>query len=126
VAEGAGADLEELLLHFAGEAADGAVVEPVGDRALFGLFQAIDGALLLVEIAGVFDFGFDGFEFVAGLGGERERSGRSNCRAALGRADEGVCPYVSVAPGRRGVCAYVSLNLDGCETMPLKVERDVD
>jgi hypothetical protein len=42
------------------------------------------------------------------------------------RADEGVCPYVSVAPGREGVCAYVSLNLDGCKTMPLKVERDVD
>jgi hypothetical protein len=43
-----------------------------------------------------------------------------------GWADEGVCPYVSLAPGRRGVCAYVRLNLDGCKTMPLKVERDVD
>ena len=33
------------------------------DMPLF--LQAVDGALLLVEVAGVFDFGFYGFEFVS-------------------------------------------------------------
>ena len=63
--EGAGAHLGQLFLHFAGKAADRAVVEPIGDVALLGFLQAIDGALLLSEIACVLDFGFDGLEFVA-------------------------------------------------------------
>ena len=68
MAESSGTDLEEFLLHFAGKAADGAVVEPVGDGTLLGFLQAIDGALLLGKIAGIFDFGFDGFEVVAFAG----------------------------------------------------------
>ena len=68
MAESAGTDLQKFLLHFAGEAADRTIVEPVGNRALLGFLQAIDGALLLGEIAGIFDFGFDGFEVVAFAG----------------------------------------------------------
>src|SRR6516225_1053236 len=60
VAEGAGADFQELLLHFAREAADGAVVEPVGNGSLLGLLETVDGALLLAEVAGVLDFGLHG------------------------------------------------------------------
>ena len=54
-------DLAQLFLHLAREAADGVVVEPVRDAALLGFFKAIDGALLLVEIASVFDLRFDRF-----------------------------------------------------------------
>src|SRR5208283_1618857 len=50
--------LAQLLLHFARQAADGVVVEPLGDVALLGFFQAVNSPLLLVEIAGIFDFGF--------------------------------------------------------------------
>ena len=63
--EGARAHALKLFLHLTREAADGGVVEPLGDRALFGLLQALDGALLLLQIAGVFDFDLDGFELVA-------------------------------------------------------------
>jgi hypothetical protein len=68
VAQGARADFEEFLLHLAGEAADGAVVEPVRNGALLGLLEAIDGALLLMEVAGVLDFGLDGLELVSFAG----------------------------------------------------------
>ena len=71
VAESARTNFEELFLHLAREAADGAVVEPVGNGALLGLLEAIDRTLLLREIAGVLDFSFDGFEVVARLRGER-------------------------------------------------------
>ena len=66
MAEGAGANLDQYFLHFAGEAADRAVVKPLRDGVLLGFFQALDGALLLQEIAFVFDFGFDGLQVVAG------------------------------------------------------------
>ncbi len=65
VGDGAGADFGQRFLHFAGEAADGLVVEPVGDVALLGFLETLDGAGLLLEISGVFDFGFDGLELVA-------------------------------------------------------------
>src|SRR5713226_319682 len=67
LAERLRSDMAELLLHLAREAADGPVVEPLRDAALLGLLQAVDGALLLVEIAGIFDFGFECLEFVADL-----------------------------------------------------------
>jgi len=42
-----------------------AIVEPLRNGVLLGLFQALNGALLLQKIAFVFDFGFDGLEVVA-------------------------------------------------------------
>src|SRR5579864_3850115 len=72
VAKRARADFEKFFLHFAGEAADGAVVKPVGDGALLGFLEAIDGTLLLREVAGVFDFSLDGLEIVARLRGGRD------------------------------------------------------
>ncbi len=53
----------ELLLHLAREAADGGVVEPFGDGFGLGFLEALDGLLLLLEVAGVLDFGFDRLEF---------------------------------------------------------------
>src|SRR5882724_1092909 len=84
LAEGLRRDVAELLLHFAGEAADRTVVEPLGDVALLGLFQAVDGPLLLVEIAGIFDFGFERLEFVTDVGGQ----GVSGWRLVIRGADE--------------------------------------
>lgn len=72
MAQGAGADLDEFLLHLAGETADRAIVEPVGNGALFGLLQTLNGALLLVKIAFVLNFGFDRLKFVA-------QGGRKSC-----------------------------------------------
>ena len=66
--QGLGTDFAQLLLHFSGKAAHSGVIEPVGNVALLGLLQAIDGSLLLAEIAFVLDFGFYGFEFVASGG----------------------------------------------------------
>jgi len=43
-----------------------AVVEPGGDFALLGFFEAVHGFALLVEVAGVFDLGFHGLHLVAG------------------------------------------------------------
>src|ERR1039457_6656285 len=53
LADGLGAQAGELLLHLAGEAADGGVVEPGGDGFGFGFFEALDGLGLLLEVAGV-------------------------------------------------------------------------
>ena len=47
---------------------DRVVVEPVGDGALLGFLHALDGALLLQQVAFVLDFGFDRLEFVAEFG----------------------------------------------------------
>ena len=71
LAEGAGADVGEFLAHFAREAADGGVVEPVRDVLALGGFEAVDGALLLGEVAAIFGFGFDGAPLVAEGGGEK-------------------------------------------------------
>src|SRR5438876_2741434 len=49
----------QFFVHLAGEAADRGVIKPLGDRALLGLLQALDGALLLLQVTGVFDGGFD-------------------------------------------------------------------
>src|ERR1700680_3781274 len=70
LAEGHGADAVEGLLHLAGEAADAAVVEPGGDGALLGLLHALDGAALLVEVAGVLDLGLDRLHLIADPSGE--------------------------------------------------------
>src|SRR5260370_30661718 len=43
----------QLLVHLAGEAADRLVVEPLGNGALFGFLQALDGALLLLQVTGI-------------------------------------------------------------------------
>ena len=65
LAQRAWADVHHLFVHLAREAGDLAVIEPVGNRALLGALQPLDGFGLLVEIAGVLDFGLDGLEFVA-------------------------------------------------------------
>ena len=70
LAQGTGTDSGESLLHLGGEAADGGVVEPCRDGALLGFAHLFDGAALLVEVAGVFDFGFDCFHLVADPGRE--------------------------------------------------------
>ena len=83
--DGARADALQLLLHLARQAADRGVVEPVRDAALLGLLQSLDGALLLLEVAGVFDLGLDGFEFVADSGTyyRRGRRGRRGFEASV-------------------------------------------
>ena len=70
LADGDGADALEGFAHLAREAADGAVLEPVGDGDGFGGFELFDGFLLLLEVAGEFDFGFDGAGFVAAGGAD--------------------------------------------------------
>ena len=67
LADGDGANALEGFAHLAGEAADDAVVDPVGNGDGFGGFELVDGLALLVEIAGELDFGFDGAGFVAQL-----------------------------------------------------------
>ena len=67
--ESARTDARELLVHLARKAADLAVLEPVGNDALLRLLQPLDGLGLLVEVAGVLDFGFDGLELVANSSG---------------------------------------------------------
>ena len=75
LADGHGADALQRFAHLAGEAADGAVFEPTGDGDGLGSFESFDGFLLLLEVAGELDFGFDGAGFVAesgaGDGGRR-------------------------------------------------------
>ena len=55
------------------EAADDAVVDPVGNGDAFGGFELGDGLLLLIEVAGELDLGFDGASFVAQLSAARRR-----------------------------------------------------
>jgi len=66
------ANFRQLLLHLARKPADRRVTKPLRYGPLLGFFQAINGALLLLEIAFVFDLGFNGFQFVAE--GRRERT----------------------------------------------------
>ena len=68
LAERGGADAGELFDHFAGETRAGGVVERCGDGAGFFGAETGHGFLLLREVAGEFDLGFDGFEFVADPG----------------------------------------------------------
>ena len=65
----------ELFIHLAREAGNLSVVEPVGDRALLGALQPLDGFGLLVEIAGIFDLGLDRLQFVADFRRKAEISG---------------------------------------------------
>src|SRR6202012_1621024 len=46
----------EFLLHFTGETADVAVIEPVGDGFCLGFAHLLNRAPLLIEVAGVLDF----------------------------------------------------------------------
>src|SRR5690348_16054201 len=46
----------ELLVHLARQTADLRVIEPFRNDTLFGFLQAFDGALLLLKVAGIFDF----------------------------------------------------------------------
>ena len=55
----------QFFVHLAGEAADRGVIKPFGDGALLGLLQPLNGALLLLQLAGILDGGLDGFQFVA-------------------------------------------------------------
>src|ERR1700730_15110214 len=63
--EGTRTNLDQRLLYLAGKAADRSIVEPLGNGVLFGFLEALDGAFLLQEIAGILDFGFDRLQFVA-------------------------------------------------------------
>ena len=63
--QGAGANLDQRFLYLAREAADRTVVEPWRNGVLLGLLEALDGALLLQEVAGVLDLSLDRLEFVA-------------------------------------------------------------
>src|SRR5581483_994219 len=65
MAQRARTDFGQLFLHLAREPAHRAVVEPFGNVALLSFLQPVDGALLLLKIAFVFDLRFDGLEFVA-------------------------------------------------------------
>ena len=73
LADGLRTELDELVLDLAGEATDGGVVEPVGDGFGLGFLEALDSLLLLLEVAGVLDFGFDRLEFDPDGGEERMR-----------------------------------------------------
>src|SRR6185437_9020250 len=55
LADGDGADAFKSFAHLAGEAADDAIVDPVGDGDGLGGFEFVDGLALLVEIAGKLD-----------------------------------------------------------------------
>ena len=68
LSDGLRTEAGEFFFHLARETADGSVVEPVGDGFGFGFLEALDGLVLLLEISGEFDFGFDGLEFVADRG----------------------------------------------------------
>src|SRR5690242_2969957 len=70
VAQRSRAHALKLFVHLAREAADFAIVEPFGDYALLGFLEPLDRLALLVEIAGVFDFGLDGLHLIARGGGE--------------------------------------------------------
>jgi len=65
LADGDRADAFEYFAHLAREAADGAVLDPSGDGDGLGGFELCDGLPLLLEVAGEFDFCFDGAGFVA-------------------------------------------------------------
>src|SRR6185312_7509727 len=71
VADGAWLDLGELFLHFAGKSADGAVVEPVGNISLFRFLKSLNRAVLLLQVALIFNFRLDRFELVADFRRER-------------------------------------------------------
>src|SRR5579859_107436 len=62
--QGARADTLQFFVHLTGEAADRLVIEPFRNGALLGFLQALDGALLLLQIAGIFDGGLHRLEFV--------------------------------------------------------------
>ncbi len=96
LADGLRTKAGELLLHLAREAADGGVVEPVGDGFGFGFLEALDGFLLLLEIAGVLDFGFDRFEFDPD--GARERRCVSAIKRVWTRMVESRAEARSTAP----------------------------
>src|SRR5690242_16200882 len=70
VSQRARTDAGELFVHLAREAAYLRVVEPFWDCALFRFLQALDGSLLLLEIAGVLDLRFHRLQFVARLRGK--------------------------------------------------------
>lgn len=59
LAEGFGADLGEFLDGFGAQAADGCVIDGVGDGSVFLAFGTGDFGFLALDVAGVFDVGFD-------------------------------------------------------------------
>jgi len=63
--QSAGANLDQRFLYFAREATDRTIVEPLRNGMLLGLLEALDGALLLQEVASVLDLSLDRLEFVA-------------------------------------------------------------
>ena len=77
LADGDGTDALKGFAHLAREAADGAVLDPVGDGDGLGSFEFFNRLLLLLEVAGELDLSFDGAGFVAegGAGERRPRGG---------------------------------------------------
>src|SRR5450432_2180387 len=62
--QGAWPDFQKRLLHLARQSADGRVIEPLWNRALFSLFQSLDSPVLLQQIAFVLYFSFDRLKFI--------------------------------------------------------------
>ena len=113
LADGHGANALESFAHLAREAADGVVLKPAGDGDGLGGLEALDGFLLLLEVASEFDFGFDGAGLVAksgaGDGGSDSSSpdAKSNRRSfdslRVSTPRTKTCPWgPSVAFGRSG------------------------
>src|SRR5258706_6835494 len=62
-------DVAKLFLHPARQPTDGPVVKPIRNAALLSLLQAVNSALLLVEIAGVLDLDLKRLELITDFGG---------------------------------------------------------
>ena len=61
----AGAHALELFAHLARKPADGAIFQPLWNRDSLGSLQLLNRFLLLLEIAGELDLGFDRTRFIA-------------------------------------------------------------
>src|SRR5215469_12334077 len=83
MAQRARTDVGQLLLHFARETTHRSIVKPLWNIALFRFFQALNGTVLLLEVACVLDFSFDRLEFVAHGGGEKTLVGGSRIGAVF-------------------------------------------
>ncbi len=71
LADGDGAHPLQNLAHLAGQAADGAVFDPLRNDHRLGGLELFDGFLLLIKVAGKLELGFDGARFIAQDGRER-------------------------------------------------------
>jgi len=70
VTKGTRANLDQLFLHLARKPTNRVVVKPFGNVTLLGFLQPLDGELLLLQIAFIFDLCLYGLEFIANRRGE--------------------------------------------------------